>query len=146
MKKLIIALLFLAACTPPPPNSELLKEEVLKTDRDFSQMSLDSGMRAAFLHYCADDLIKLRQDTFPLFGKQELQNDLKNLPDSLIRLRWEPVKAEASGTLGYTFGKWEMRLAVPDTLMYGVYVTIWRKQPDGTWKYVLDGGNSTPRP
>jgi len=33
-----------------------------------------------------------------------------------------------------------------DTVIYGVYVSIWKKQKDGSWKYILDGGNTTPKP
>jgi ketosteroid isomerase-like protein len=143
---LFIFLLFLTACTTSRPDPELLKQELMKTDQDFSQMSMDKGMREAFIFYCADDVIKLRDNAFPIFGKQQLVDDLKNLPDSTVRLRWAPVKAEADGTIGYTFGKWELRLAAPDTMLYGVYITVWRKMPDGKWKYVLDGGNSTPKP
>jgi ketosteroid isomerase-like protein len=145
MKKLIFILLILAGCTAAPPDTALLKKELMKTDQDFSQMSMDKGMRAAFLYYVADDVIKLREGKFPIFGKKDLEADLKFLPDSLIHLRWVPVKADVDGSLGYTFGKWEMRLALPDTTMFGVYVTIWKKQDDGSWKYVLDGGNSTPK-
>ncbi len=32
------------------------------------------------------------------------------------------------------------------TTTYGNYVTVWKRQPDGKWKYVLDGGNTTPAP
>jgi ketosteroid isomerase-like protein len=145
MKKLIFILLILAGCSAPPPDVELLKKALVKTDQDFSQMSMDKGMRAAFTFYAADDVIKLREGKFPVFGKKDLEAYLQKIPDSLIHLRWAPVKSDVDGTIGYTFGKWEMRLAVPDTLMYGVYVTIWKKQADGTWKYVLDGGNSTPK-
>ena len=28
-----------------------------------------------------------------------------------------------------------------DTIMQGTYVNIWKKQPDGTWKLILDSGN-----
>jgi len=145
MKRLLLLLLVLAGCTATPPDREQLKKDLMKTDEDFSRMSMDKGMRAAFIYYTADDVIKLREGKFPLFGKKELADDLKDLPDSMIHLRWAPVKADVDGSLGYTFGKWEMRLAVPDTMMYGVYITIWKKQADGTWKYVLDGGNGTPK-
>jgi ketosteroid isomerase-like protein len=145
MKKLIFILLILAGCTAAPPETEILKKEVMKTDQDFSKMSMEKGMRAAFLFYAAEDVIKIREGKFPIFGKKELEDDLQNLPDSLIHLRWAPVKADVNGNLGYTFGKWEMRLAIPDTMMYGTYVTVWKKQENGTWKYVLDAGNSTPK-
>ncbi|MEI7727400.1 MAG: hypothetical protein WCK09_19985, partial [Bacteroidota bacterium] len=63
-------------------------------------------------------------------------------------LKWVPVKAEISQSndLGYTFGNWELYLKSKDTTMYGNYVSIWEKQEDGSWKYVLDAGSNTPKP
>jgi len=118
----------------------------MKTDADFSQMSEEKGMREAFAYYAAEDVIKMREGAFPIFGRQDLIRYLRQVPDSLVRLRWVPVKADVSGDLGYTFGKWEMWVGGKDTLMYGSYVTIWKRQENGSWKYVLDGGNSTPKP
>jgi ketosteroid isomerase-like protein len=28
-----------------------------------------------------------------------------------------------------------------DTTIFGTYTSIWKKQSDGTWKFVLDTGN-----
>ena len=88
----------------------------------------------------------LRQGNFPLIGKAELVKHLKTVPDNQIHLQWVPVVTDVSGDLGYTFGKWELRLTGKDTVEYGNYVTIWKKFPGGKWKYVLDGGNDTPKP
>jgi len=59
------------------------------------------------------------------------------------------VKAEIarSGDLGYTYGNYEfitMDSLQKESKTYGNYVTIWKRQADGSWKYVLDGGVSTP--
>jgi ketosteroid isomerase-like protein len=29
---------------------------------------------------------------------------------------------------------------------YGKYATLWKKQKDGSWKVVMDMGNSSPAP
>jgi len=145
-KKIFFLLLILSACVHPDTDKKLLEKELLKTDQDFSQMSMEKGMKEAFLFYAADSVIMLRQGQFPLFGKAELIKHLKTVPDNQINLQWVPVVAEASGDLGYTFGKWELRFTGKDTVEYGTYVTIWKKFPVGKWKYVLDGGNDTPKP
>jgi ketosteroid isomerase-like protein len=145
-KKIFFFLLILSACVQPVTDKKLLEKELLKTDQDFSQMSIEKGMKEAFLFYAADSVIMLRQGQFPLFGKSELIKHLETVSDKQIHLRWVPVVAEASGDLGYTFGKWEVRFTGKDTVEYGTYVTIWKRFPDGKWKYVLDGGNDTPKP
>jgi len=52
-----------------------------------------------------------------------------------------------SGDLGYTFGRYQR--TVIDSLnnessRYGTYVSVWKKQEDGSWKFVIDAGNSLP--
>jgi ketosteroid isomerase-like protein len=66
--------------------------------------------------------------------------------DSTRALRWAPDTAvvAASGDIGYTLGHWESVLRTPagdSVLGRGNYVTVWRRQPDGTWKVQLDIGN-----
>ena len=145
-KKIFLLLLILSACAHSRMDKKHLEKELIKTDQDFSQMSVEKGMKAAFLCYAADSVIMLRQGNFPILGKAELIKHFKTFPDKQIHLSWVPVIAEASGDLGYTFGKWELRFTGKDTVEYGTYVTIWKKFPVGKWKYVLDGGNDTPKP
>jgi hypothetical protein len=55
-------------------------------------------------------------------------------------LRWEPVASGLApdGQRGYTVGRWTLGATK------GVYVSIWRRQPDGTWKVLFDVGTSRP--
>jgi ketosteroid isomerase-like protein len=146
IKKSLLLLLIFSACVHHGTDKSFLEKELMKTDQDFCLMSIEKGMKEAFISYAADTVIMLRQGSLPLFGKAELIRHLKTLPDNQVHLRWVPVVAEASGNLGYTFGKWELRVTGKDTVQYGTYVTIWKKFPDGKWRYVLDGGNDTPKP
>ena len=61
--------------------------------------------------------------------------------------RWHPVLSfvAASGDLGATIGEAEIRIpGVPP--IYSKYLTVWQKQPDGSLKFVADGGNARPAP
>ena len=145
-KKLLFFLLILSACHYNPPDEGQLVKELIKTDQDFNQMSMEKGRKQAFLFYAADSVIMPAEGKLPLYGKQALAKQLESASDEKIRLRWKPVRAEASGSLGYTFGNWELRITGKDTVEYGTYITVWKKFPDGRWKYVLDCGQSTPKP
>ncbi len=123
-----------------------MENELIQTDRDFSKLSIEKGRNEAFLFYAADSVIMLRSGNFPLLGKKALAEHLKTNPNNQFHLQWNPLRAEVSGDLGYTFGNWELRLTGKDTVMYGNYVTIWKRSLDGEWKFVLDGGNDTPKP
>jgi len=73
------------------------------------------------------------------------------LGDTAHLLTWSPVTVEASeaGDLGYSVGRWTVvrrgaAAGAAAPLASGSYVTIWRRQGDGTWKVVLDVGNADP--
>jgi uncharacterized protein (TIGR02246 family) len=70
------------------------------------------------------------------------------LGDTTRTLTWRPtsVHASADGRLGYTIGRWERTARSGDSTATrrGSYVTIWERQADGTWKVVLDIGNTDP--
>lgn len=59
-------------------------------------------------------------------------------------LTWEPDMGgmSAAGDFGWTSGRYESRQAGPegDLATFGRYLTIWERQPDATWKAVLDTG------
>ncbi len=60
-------------------------------------------------------------------------------------LTWAPTRVETSteGTLGYTYGNYEVKSGAGTR--HGMYVTIWRKV-DGKWKVALDIGSPLPAP
>jgi ketosteroid isomerase-like protein len=52
----------------------------------------------------------------------------------------------ASRDLAYTVGTWQVskKENPEEVLATGKYVTVWRKQKDGSWKAVADIGNDDP--
>jgi ketosteroid isomerase-like protein len=115
-----------------------------ETDRAFSRLSRQQGMRAAFLAYLAGDAVLFRPGPVP--GRAFLEAR----PSPPIELIWAPIYSAvaASGDLGYTTGPYEVRDTGPDRALeeQGYYVTIWRKQADGGWKVAVDQGVATPPP
>jgi ketosteroid isomerase-like protein len=67
-------------------------------------------------------------------------------------LTWWPQEAVVSddGTLGYTIGGYEAAqrdsAGVRQVVGTGRYVTIWKKQPDGQWRILVDIGSPDPKP
>ncbi|MGE0546165.1 MAG: hypothetical protein AB7O24_12355 [Kofleriaceae bacterium] len=56
------------------------------------------------------------------------------------RLTWTPSASGLAETLGFTIGKATFEAATPADNWRSSYVTIWRKQPDGSWKVWFDVG------
>lgn len=114
--------------------------EIVETDIAFSNMSRQLGMKKAFMQYMAKDGGLLRPESPPLIGADAI-NYLSEINDTSYTITWKPTHSDISksGDLGYTFGTYE--LSTKDTVMKGTYVNIWKKQADGTWKFVIDSGN-----
>ncbi len=159
--KNIIAFIFIAcfslACAPKKITEaelEKIKQEVIDIDLEFSSFSKENGFAKALAKYAADDAIKLNPRQYAAFGKTQLQKeaDADSTSSSEESLTWQPKKVHvsASGDLAAAFGDWYFNFKSPrtnnDTIVYGNYLTVWKKQADGTWKYVFDGGNAVPGP
>ncbi|MEI6682187.1 MAG: DUF4440 domain-containing protein [Bacteroidota bacterium] len=141
----LLTVLILAGCCREQKSDPSL---LIATDKAFSQMSVDKGLSAAFIFYADDSVVKVRNGNFPIIGKGEMTKAYKARPDTGMILKWRPVRADIgrSNDLGYTFGIWELYIRAKDTTLYGNYISIWKKQADGSWKYVLDAGSDTPKP
>lgn len=114
--------------------------ELVETEKAFARMAAQKGTKAAFLEYLADDGIIFQPAETN--GKQFWQNR----PESPALLSWSPSWADISsdGSLGYTTGPWSFhpkgKKDAPTA--FGQYLTIWKRQPDGRFKAVLDIGIS----
>jgi ketosteroid isomerase-like protein len=115
---------------------------LLQTDKDFSAMAAKEGMHKAVLNYVAEDGIILRNNTYPIRGKKAIESRFTHKIDSAFVLNWEPMfeKISDNGDLGYTYGVHTDANKLTGEITRGTYVTIWQKQIDGTWKFVLEAG------
>ncbi len=119
--------------------------EITNADLAMSDLATKEGFHKTLLQFADDSLIKPQEGEMPVIGKVALEKYWSGKPETKD-LSWTPIKTEAStsGDMGYTIGNW--KYAGKDTTLYGNYYTIWKRQPDGQWKFVVDGGNNTPSP
>lgn len=139
------ALLLLAGCSPRP-GLQAAKEDMLRTDREFSRATGEHGLEG-FSSFLADEVTTLRPDAPLLRGKQALAARWAPLlNDPAVKIEWHPLTAEVAGSadFGYTVGTYQITRANaegPASIVgTGKYITIWRKQKDGAWKVVFDSG------
>jgi ketosteroid isomerase-like protein len=148
-KSFILALFFclalLTSCQfleTEKPDFSSLKASMLEADRAFSQLSQQQGMRAAYMNFMDSTGVLLRPNTLPMVGADAVDY-ISMGNDSAFTMTWEPKGAHLAeaGDLGYTYGVYSIQPTHIDTTLYGTYVSIWKHQPDGSWKFVLDTGN-----
>ena len=126
--------------------AETLEEAVramTSAEKKFYETGQEKGTRAAFLEWLADDAIVFRPG--PVNGKEAWGKRTETGLD----LVWEPTFAAIarSGDFGYDTGpsKWRGRKSDPQFTGFGHFVSIWRKQNDGSWKVALDCGIENTR-
>jgi ketosteroid isomerase-like protein len=85
-------------------------------------------------------------------GRAAIREEMsKAFADTAFSLRWEPLQSDvgATGDLGYTNGRYEARFRdakANAAMRTGRYLTVWKKQADGSWKVVRDIGVQDPPP
>jgi nicotinamidase-related amidase/type 1 glutamine amidotransferase/ketosteroid isomerase-like protein len=123
------------------PRPEL--ESLVVAERRFAKMSIEKGFKEAFLANLTEEAVLFRPQIV-VKGRKFYQE----MPVTKAELAWEPVFADisAAGDLGYTTGPWSLRPTKgQQPSRFGHYVSVWKKQPDGTLKVVLDVGISHPQ-
>lgn len=111
-------------------------------------MSVERGVREAFLAFFADDGINFQPH--PVRTREAFLSRPAPPVRPPVTLDWQPVFADVSrsGDLGYTTGPYTLTDNSPQhrPTRHGYYFSIWKRQADGNWKVVLDLGITTPAP
>ena len=120
-----------AVCAQTP------RQAVLAAEASFAEQVAKNGMKTAFLTNAAPTAVLVENGK--LVEAQAAWNSRPAKPNT--RLTWYPMLVDVAqtGDLGYTTGPWTM-LQNDRAQASGEYVTLWRKQADGQWKYVVDMG------
>jgi ketosteroid isomerase-like protein len=139
MKKYIFIFLLMASCANI--NRNKFVDELMDADKKFSALSEHKGMKQAFLSYMDSSGVLLRENHYPIIGNAA-KAYIRQINDSAFKLVWQPRSADVakSGDMGYTFGTYT--IYTKDSILKGTYVSVWKKQNDGSWKFVLDAGTS----
>lgn len=133
MKPLLLAIA-LAACATGPSQPAASADVVIAAERAFAARAAESGWIPAFRAYASADAM-LGQPGYP-----NAQAALAETPDDGNRnLQWWPAFAgvAVSGEFGFTTGPVSFDEARTPR---GHYFTVWRRQSDGAWKWIYDGG------
>jgi ketosteroid isomerase-like protein len=123
-------------------DKEKLRAELERTEAEFFQRALAEGFNAGMHAYMAEDgfianSLTLTRDAHA--ARIAVEKSSTKSRNNVIR--WKPLGADVSdsGDLGYTWGVAESGPGKDGPFKpYGIYVTIWKRQADGKWKFVYD--------
>lgn len=144
MKIIFSSILILMMCNLIYPQSVEKMQKLVETEKAFAMAARDTSVWRAFLEFMADDGLIFQPTA------TNAKEFWQKRPETPALLAWNPVWADisADGKLGYTTGDWSIHPAGKDSnpVAFGQYVTIWKMQPDGNYKAVLDIGISHEKP
>lgn len=141
---LILGVLVFSACSPEPNEEQLSqwKEEVRAAEKAFNDMAQEKGLVEAFEYFAAEDGV-IRRSKKIIQGKTDIRTWYENDVRPNETLTWSPtfIDVSKSGDLAYTYG--DFTFTYYDTLgnekqNKGIFHTVWKRQKDGSWKYVWD--------
>jgi ketosteroid isomerase-like protein len=114
--------------------------EVVEAELRFARTAREKGVSTAFRTFAAPDAIVFAPDPKPA------KPLLEAAPEAPGTLEWWPIYAgvAASGDLGFTTGPFVQERGPHKR--YGNFFTVWRRQGDGSWRWVLDHGPTSREP
>jgi ketosteroid isomerase-like protein len=146
-------MLMMSGCAATPAASRAMtpeEEVLLRTDREFNAATQARKVEG-WVSYFAENGSMMRPKG-PLTGHEAIRAAMTPaLTNPDFSLTWEPKRAEVTpgGRLGYTTGRY---LSVHKDASgkrvegRGTYMNFWEKQPDGSWKVVVDIGDPDEAP
>ncbi len=152
-------LLFTLSCTTTVETSgrdidlEAERTLLLKTDRTLHEASWASETPLDTIFASFTDDARVLAPDIPMAEGWEASRavfaKLEALPG--YSLKWSPAIADvgAAADLGYTIGTYHMQLPDGDgntVEIDGKYLSLWKRQPDGSWKIAVDMFNSDGPP
>lgn len=133
------------------PGAAVPAEQVLfDADRAFCKATIADRVEG-WMRYMADDVV-LFNISPPIVGKEAVRKFYEPVfANPNYSLQWEPKHGEMqpSGMVGYTTGRYTMKMKNAkgeEIVRQGSYLTVWKKQPDGSWKVIADGGSPDTAP
>jgi ketosteroid isomerase-like protein/ubiquinone/menaquinone biosynthesis C-methylase UbiE len=120
--------------------------ELLAADRAFAAAVAQQGVEA-WADWFAKDGSMFPPGHSPVTGRQSIRSLMEPVFAAPgFSLTWDPQGADiaASGDLGFTYGSslWTRKSEEGvETKHEGRYLTVWRRQADGTWRVAGDLGN-----
>ncbi|HUF49171.1 MAG TPA: DUF4440 domain-containing protein [Vicinamibacterales bacterium] len=146
----------LAACTPPQPaapvDTRAADEAAIREADAAWSATASTGNLDAMMAFVAADAVMLPPNEPAVSGADAIRQYMeRTLAVPGFSLSWQADTVAASGgDLGYSKGTATITVNGPDgtpMTMDEKYLTIWRRQADGSWKVSVDMFNSnTPPP
>lgn len=119
-------------------------EEIKATEAAFAKLLAEKGFAIAFSSFADSNAVIKRENDTLIKGPTAIYNyHYSKKTKDKISLTWAPdfVYVSENADLAYTYGKFIWKVideTGKSSQQTGIFHTVWKKQKDGTWKFVWD--------
>src|SRR5436190_13040538 len=146
----LIGFVIIIGCNHSKVDLKTEEATIMKIDSTWAKLAKEGRDADKIVSYWSDDAVVLAPGQPPVKGKDALRkmvNDSKNIPGFSITWKSTDIHFSPDGEMAYMAGENLMtmndstggKMSIP-----GRGYTIWRKEPDGNWKCVVDIWNNPP--
>lgn len=126
------------------------RAELMGADLAFSDLAGAAGTGVAFGTFAAEEAVLLPGAPDLVYGRAAVEEAYTPQPgDPVFTMAWAPryTGVAQSGDVGFTSGYATITAADPALPpSYSKYLTLWKRQADGSWRFVADIGSGAPAP
>ena len=112
-------------------------------DSAFAAVSPKAGPGEAFGLWAAADAMMLGGAPKPRQGPAAIRDAFKGFPKN-GQFEWGPVRTLGAAGGGLAFTSGEAFNVVNGKRSNTKYITVWRLEPDGNWRFIFDSGSDRP--
>ncbi|MFS4494616.1 YybH family protein [Maribacter sp. 2308TA10-17] len=141
---LFFLLLFLTSCNQSSHTKDVekWKAEIRAVEKKFNDLAQEKGLAIAFETYAAPKGV-IRKGGKVIQGPKAIGDWYRNDSRPGETLTWKPdfIDVSSSGDLAYTYGGYVFTTIDSTGAKKentGTFHTVWKRQPDGNWKFVWD--------
>ncbi|MCA4900986.1 MAG: YybH family protein [Bacteroidota bacterium] len=137
----MVAIATLVACEPKPDLKKAAKD-IRQAEEEFAKLADEKGVAVGFYEFAAEEAVINRGGLIK--GRDAIKAFYDPIEKAGTKFKWSPdtVVVSESGEMGYTYGKYQHfekdSLGNLKVASSGIFHTVWKKQKDGSWKYVWD--------
>jgi ketosteroid isomerase-like protein len=142
---ILVCVLFLINCTPKSETKNLtyIKLQIVKTEKDFEKLVAEKGPAEGFYQFADSSAVIKREHDTLIVGKANIKKYYSDPKYQNVSITWSPdaVTVSDGGDMASSYGKyvWTSKdISGKEQVYKGVFHTVWKKQKDGSWKYIWD--------
>lgn len=139
----IVLICLITNCATPPIDPEITKAEVMAAEKAFEKMAAEKGISEAFAHFADQHAVIKRTNDTLISGPENIRQFYSKPFYKTATVAWTPdfIDVSEKGDMAWTYGKYLWKSTDSTGVVSefkGVFHTVWKRQKDGSWKYVWD--------